>query len=323
MNRPSILLTRRWHKAVEEAMQQRFEVTINEQDRPLSAEELRSALSHHDGICPTVTDPITSQVLAAQPMRCRILANYGVGVNHIDLEAAKRRGIVITNTPGVLTECTADLTLTLILMAARRAGEGEREVRNGRWRGWRPTHLLGIKVTGKTLGIVGMGRIGLAVARRAYYGFGMKIYYVHSRPLPPEALGDLQATACPDIDGLLPRCDFVSLHCPGSQQNRHLIDYRRLKLMKPGAYLINTARGDVVDTEALVQALREGRIQGAGLDVYENEPDIHPGLRLLDNVVLLPHLGSATEETREAMGFRVLANLEAFFGDQTPPDRLV
>ncbi|GAB4359787.1 MAG: D-glycerate dehydrogenase [Methylohalobius crimeensis] len=322
MTRPSIFLTRRWPASVETELRQRYHVTLNEDDHPLSARELKTALQAYDAVCPTVSDRIDAEVLGAEPRRCRILANYGVGVNHIDLDAAKQHGIRVTNTPDVLTDCTADLTLTLLLMTARRAGEGEREVRGGVWTGWRPTHLLGSRVSGKTLGIIGMGRIGQAVARRAYHGFGMRIFYYHTHPLPAETVVELEATPCASIDELLPCCDFVSLHCPGGEKNSHLIDAERLQRMRPGAFLINTARGEVVDTEALIKALPKGPLAGAGLDVYENEPRVHPALLELDNVVLLPHLGSATVETREAMGRRVMANLDAFFADQSLPDQV-
>ncbi len=321
--RPTVILTRRWPASVEAELQQRYRVTLNEDDHPFSSRELQSALQHYDAVCPTVTDALTAEVLNTAPLRCRILANYGVGVNHIDIETAAAKGITVTNTPGVLTDCTADIAITLLLMVARRAGEGERQVRSGRWQGWRPTHLLGTKITGKTLGIIGMGRIGQAVARRAQFGFGMKILYFHPRPLANDALAGLNATACASIDQLLPQCDFVSLHCPGGQRNFHLIDARRLGLMPSHAFLINTSRGEVVDTEALIQALKRGTIRGAGLDVYENEPHVDPQLCALENAVLLPHLGSATVETREAMGLRVLANLGAFFSGRTPPDCVV
>jgi lactate dehydrogenase-like 2-hydroxyacid dehydrogenase len=315
-----VLLTARWPESVEAEIKRRYAVTLNEDDHPFSAAELKAALRDYDAVCPTVTDRIDTSVLETEPLRCRLLANFGVGVNHIDLEAARARGITVTNTPGVLTECTADLAMTLILMTARRAGEGERQVRAGRWTGWRPTQLLGTKISGKTLGIIGMGRIGRAVARRAHHGFGMRILYYHPRPLPAEIPAELDATPCASIDELLPLCDFVTLHCPGDRRNYHLIDARRLKLMRRGSFLINTARGEVVDTEALIAALKSGHLAGAGLDVYENEPHVHPGLAALENVTLLPHLGSATLETRQAMGWRVLVNLEAFFAGKIPPD---
>ncbi|BCX80899.1 glyoxylate reductase [Methylomarinovum caldicuralii] len=318
-----ILLTARWPQAVEAELVRRFEVAFNPDDHPFSREELKQALQNYEIVCPTVVDPLDREVLSVEPLRCRLLANFGVGVNHIDLETARKRGITVTNTPGVLTDCTADLAMTLLLMTARRAGEGERQVRSGRWRGWRPTHLLGTKVTGKTLGIVGMGRIGRAVARRARHGFGMRILYVHPRPLAPEDLAGLDAQACDSLEAMLPQCDFVSLHCPGGAKNYHLLDRARLSRMKPGSFLVNTARGDVVDTDALIAALDHGPLRGAGLDVYENEPNIDPRLLAREDVVLLPHLGSATRETREAMGRRVLANLEAFLAGREPPDRVV
>jgi len=318
VSRPRILLTARWPDAVEAALAERFQVAFNRDDHPFDRDELRQALRDYDAVCPTVVDPLDAGVLGVEPRRCRLLANFGVGLDHIDLEAARRHGIAVTNTPGVLTDCTADLAMTLLLMAARRAGEGERQVRAGAWRGWRPTHLLGTKVSGKTLGIVGMGRIGRAVARRAHHGFGMRILYHHPRPLAAA-----EGEYCPDLDTMLPRCDFVSLHCPGGQRNRHLFDAARLARMKPGSFLVNTARGDVVDTDALVDALDRGPLRGAALDVYENEPAVDPRLRRREDVVLLPHLGSATIETREAMGFRVLENLEAFFAGREPPDRVI
>lgn len=321
MSRPRILLTRRWPAEVERQLAARFDVTLNTSDEPLDAAALRQALHHFDALLPTVSDRIDAAVLDVDAPRARILANYGVGYSHIDLGAARARGIVVTNTPGVLTEATADLAMTLLLMAARRAGEGERELRAGRWSGWRPTHLVGSQVSGKVLGIVGMGRIGLAVARRAHLGFGMKILFHNRSRVDAARLGELPARQC-ELDEVLGRADFVSLHCPGSVENRHLIDARRLATMQAHAFLINTARGEVVDEAALAQALRTGRIAGAGLDVYELEPQVHPELLQLENVVLLPHLGSATSETRIAMGMRVLDNLRAFFAGRPPPDQV-
>jgi lactate dehydrogenase-like 2-hydroxyacid dehydrogenase len=228
----------------------------------------------------------------------------------------------VTNTPDVLSECTADIAMTLMLMVARRAGEGERELREGRWTGWRPTHLIGTKVSGATLGIIGFGRIGQAMAQRAHFGFGMKIVVQNRSAIAPEVLARYNATQAASIEDLLPQCDFVSLHCPGGAANRHLINARRLDLMRPGAFLINTARGEVVDEHALAQALWFGTIAGAGLDVFEREPRIPDELLGADNLVLLPHLGSATRETREAMGFRVLQNLTDFFDGRQPRDRV-
>jgi len=299
-----------------------FDLTLNTSDRPLTEPELKDALGQYDAVLPTVTDRLPAAVFDRASTRTRILANYGVGFAHIDTAAAKERGIAVTNTPDVLSECTADIAMTLLLMTARRAGEGERELREGRWTGWRPTHLIGTKVSGATLGIIGFGRIGQAMAQRAHFGFGMQILVQNRSPIPPEVLARYNATQVPSIEDLLPQCDFVSLHCPGGAANRHLINARRLDLMKPGAFLINTARGEVVDEHALAQSLWFGTIGGAGLDVFEREPSVPDALLNADNLVLLPHLGSATRETREAMGFRVLDNLTAFFDGRAPRDRV-
>ena len=322
MPRPRILVTRRWPEAVERRLCELFDTTLNSDDHRLSADELRAALRDFDAVLPTVSDRLDASVLSVDAARARILANYGVGYSHIDIDAARACGLVVTNTPGVLTDCTSDLALTLMLMVARRAGEGEREVRAGQWSGWRPTHLVGTRLSGKTLGIIGMGRIAIAVARRAQHGFGMKVVYFNRSPVAPAQLAGLETTACARIEDVLAQADFVSLHCPGGGANRHLINAARLAAMPPHAFLINTARGDVVDEAALVDALQRGRIAGAGLDVYENEPQLHPGLLALDKVVLLPHLGSATRETREAMGMRVVDNLVAFFDGKRPPDQV-
>ena len=320
---PRVLVTRRWPEAVEAAIADRFDAIFNETDRPLSNDDFKLAFKEVDAILPTVTDSIGAALFEAADTRTRILANYGVGFNHIDVDAAKGRGVVVTNTPDVLSECTADLTMTLMLMAARRVSEGEREVREGQWSGWRPTHLLGTKISGKTLGLVGFGRIGREVARRAHHGFGMTVKVYNRSPVDPAVLRTFGAEQVASLDELLPQCDFVSLHCPGGAENRHLIDARRLNRMKPTAYLINTARGEVVDEQALAQALWFETIAGAGLDVYDGEPAVHPDLRACDNAVLLPHLGSATYETREAMGFRVIENLQEFFAGRTPRDRVI
>lgn len=322
MTKHRILVTRRWPQAVETRMAEVFDLDLNRADTPLSERELRDAMGRYDAILPTVTDRLPAAVFDAPAVRTRILANYGVGFAHIDTEAAKRHGITVTNTPDVLSECTADIAMTLMLMVARRAGEGERELREGRWSGWRPTHLIGTKVSGATLGIIGFGRIGQAMAQRAHFGFGMKILVQNRSAVPAEVLARYDAVQVPTVEALLPECDFVSLHCPGGEANRHLIDSRRLDLMRPGAFLINTARGEVVDEHALAQALWFGTIGGAGLDVFEREPRIPEELLGTDNLVLLPHLGSATRETREAMGFRVLDNLVDFFAGKTPRDRV-
>lgn len=319
--RPRVVVTRRLPAPVEEQLALHFDVELNRDDQPLGPAGLARALSGADALLCTVTDRLTPEVLATEPLRARILANYGVGFNHIDLNAARQRGLVVTNTPEVLTDDTADDAVLLMLMVARRAGEGEREVRAGRWTGWRPTQLLGTKVSGKTLGLVGFGRIARAVARRAQ-GFGMRVRYHDPYPVPPEAAAGLEASAAPSLDALVAESDFVSLHCPATPETRHLMDARRIALMQPRAFLINTARGDVVDEAALVAALRAKTIAGAALDVYEREPTVSPELLGLDNVVLLPHLGSATLETRVAMGLRAIENLRAFFGGAPPRDRV-
>ena len=320
--RSRVAVTRQLPAAVEEQLAREFDAQLNRDDRPLEAAGLQQALRTADGLLCTVTDRISAEVLAVEPLQARILANFGVGFNHIDLAAARTRGVVVTNTPEVLTEDTADDAFMLMLMVARRAGEGERQVRAGAWTGWRPTHLLGTKVSGKTLGLVGMGRIARAVARRARLGFGMRVLFHDPVPPPPEVVGELGATARPSVDDVVRDADFVSLHCPATPETRHLIDARRLKLMKPGAFLINTARGDVVDEQALVAALKARTIAGAGLDVYEREPAVSPELLTMENVVLLPHLGSATQETRVAMGMRAIENLKAFFSGAPPRDRV-
>lgn len=314
-------MTRRLPKPVEDELVRLFDAQLNVDDRALTTDELREAVATADALLPTVTDEISAVVLGADPRRTRIIANFGVGYNNIDVEAAKAAGIAVTNTPDALTDCTADLAMTLLLSAARRAGEGERHLREGSWTGWRPTHMLGTKVTGKTLGIIGLGRIGQAVARRAHHGFGMKILYYNRTPVPADQIEDLDAVLC-TLEELLARSDFVSLHCPSTPDTRHLLNAETLALMKPGAFLINSARGDVVDEPALVDALRSGTIAGAGLDVYDSEPSVRPELAQMENVVLLPHLGSATTETRVAMGMRAVANLEAFFNGDPPPDRV-
>ena len=320
MSKPRIIVTRRWPARVEQRLEELFDARLNEEDRPLEAAELRQAFATADAVLPTVSDRITAEVMDIDPLKARLIGNFGVGFNHIDLAAARARGLAVTNTPDVLTDCTADLAMTLLFTVARRAGEGERHVRAGEWSGWRPTHMMGTKVTGKTLGLIGMGRIGKAVAHRAHHGFGMKIVFYDAYPVAAEVLASLGAESYSSIEDVLARADFVSLHCPGGDENRHLINAERLAIMQPHAILINTARGDVVDEAALAQALKSGEIAGAGLDVYEAEPKVSPELLGLENVVILPHLGSATEETRVAMGMRVIDNVTAFFAGETPPD---
>ena len=300
-------------------MQARFETVLNEPDRPLSPAELAQAMADFDVICPSVCDRIDGAVLAGGD-RVRLLANFGVGYDHIDVGAAKARGVAVTNTPGVLTDATADIAVTLLLMSARRAGEGERELRAGRWDGWRPIHMLGASLRGKTLGLVGFGRIGIATARRARHGFSMNIAYYARREAEAAVAEELEATFYPDLAGLLAVSDFVSLHVPGGVETEGMIGADAIAAMKPGAHLINTARGSVVDHAALAEALRDGHLGGAGLDVYPAEPQVPAELLEIDNVVLLPHLGSATVETRTAMGEKAMANVEAFAAGAPLPD---
>ena len=322
MSKPKLLITRRWPKAVEEAANEDFDVTLNEKDIPLSSEDMRNALTSYDAISPTVTDILNSKTFEVENIRCKILCNYGVGYSHIDLTSAQKLGICVTNTPDVLSDCTADIAMTLMLMAARRAGEGERELRADEWQGWRPTHMIGSKVTGKTLGIVGFGRIGQAMASRAHFGFGMKINIFSRSQVSSEILKKYTAKQFGSVETLLNESDFVSLHCPGGAPNRHLINASNLSCAKPDLILINTARGEVIDETALANALKNKVIKAAGLDVFDGEPKINPILMDAPNLVMLPHLGSATRETREEMGFRALENCRAFFNEETPLDRV-
>lgn len=323
MSKPKVFVTRKWPSSVEEKLKALYDVTLNTDDRPLTADEFKSALQNYDAVCPSVCDAFPADVLNTADKRCKILGNFGVGFNHIDIQTAKANNIVVTNTPGVLTESTADLAMTLLLMSARRGAEGDRQVRAGQWTGWCPTHMLSSDVTGATLGLIGFGRIAIAMARKAHHGFGMKIIYFSPRVADQSVTDELKAERCATLPELLAAADYVSLHCPGSPETKHLINADSLELMKPSAHLINTARGDVVDSQALIDALGQRKIAGAGLDVYEGEPTINPGFLTLDNVTLLPHLGSATLSTRTAMGNRVLANLADFFGGKEPQDRVV
>ncbi|OED44832.1 D-glycerate dehydrogenase [Chromatiales bacterium (ex Bugula neritina AB1)] len=320
--KPSVLVTRKWPTSVEKKLAELFDVTLNSVDEPLSQAQMRNALFDHDAILTTVTDKLDASVfdgIKPSEVKTRIIGNYGVGFSHIDLASAKRLGIVVTNTPDVLSECTADIAVMLMLMAARRAGEGERELRNGEWTGWRPTHMIGHKVSQKTFGIVGFGRIGKAAAQRAR-GFDMDIKVYNRSRIAQAVLDEYGATQLDSLDDLFSQSDFVSLHCPGGAENTHLVNQRLLGLMKSSGFLINTARGEVVDDEALISVLKNNQIAGAGLDVFNNEPLINKAYLALDNVVLLPHLGSATETTRDSMGYRVIDNISAFFRELPPPD---
>jgi lactate dehydrogenase-like 2-hydroxyacid dehydrogenase len=322
MTKPRVVITRKIPAEAEERARSLFDVELNASDTPLGASGLARAMREADGLVPCVADKITADLLAMPGRRTKIVANYGVGYNNIDVAAAKENGVVVTNTPDVLTEDTADLALTLMLATARRIGEGERELRGGRWTGWRPTHMLATQVHGKTLGLIGIGRIGRAVARRAHLGFGMRIIYHDPYPLSEAETAALGAERKESIEAVLRESDFVSLHCPATPETKHLMNASRFAQMRKGAILINTARGDVVNESDLIAALRAGTISGAGLDVFEKEPAVPAELTSMENVVLLPHLGSATTETRVAMGMRAIDNLEAFFGGTAPRDRV-
>lgn len=299
-------------------MAQLFETRFNPADRPLNQDELSAAAAQADVLVPTLGDRIDAEVIAAGE-RLRLIANFGAGTDHIDLAAARSRSIIVTNTPGALTEDTADLAMALILAVPRRFGDGEVMLRRGEWKGWAPMDLLGRGLAGKALGIVGMGRIGQALARRARAS-GLSIHYHNRRALPESVERESGATHWPALDEMLRSVDILSLNCPATRETRNLIDERRLGLLKPEAYIINTARGDIVDQDALIEALERGAIAGAGLDVYVGEPQVDPRLLELGNVTLLPHMGSATIETRTAMGDKVIANIAAWARGETPPD---
>jgi lactate dehydrogenase-like 2-hydroxyacid dehydrogenase len=318
-----VLVTRKWPKNVENKLSQTFNVKLNTSDTPLTELELIKAMQEYDALLPTVTDKISDNVISCENKKVKIIGNFGVGFNNIDIDSAKKNEVVVTNTPEVLTDCTADIAMLLILGIARRASEGEPHVRNSKWSGWRPTHMMGTKVTGKVLGLVGMGRIAQAVAQKSHFGFDMRIIYFDPYFKNEKIKEKFSAKSCNSIDELLSEADFVSLHCPSTPETQGLINNDKLKKMKRSAYLINTARGDIVVEDDLVSALRNNLIQGAGLDVFLNEPKVPEGLRNLTNVFLLPHLGSATEETREAMGMRVYNNVTSFFDGKEPTDRVV
>jgi hydroxypyruvate reductase len=305
--------------AVTGAARAHFDVEMRDETTPMKLGQMRGALALYDGILPTLGDLFSAEVFdEAQSCRCKILANFGVGYNHIDVEAARGVGVAVTNTPGAVTDATADIAMTLILMSARRAGEGERMVRAGQWPGWNPTQMLGLHVTGKTVGIIGMGRIGEAIARRCHFGFGMRVVF-HNRS--PKSV-DFDAEQIDRIADVAGAADFVVAAVPGGAATRHLIDAEILSAMKPTAHLVNISRGDVVDEAALITALQARRIAGAGLDVYEHEPQVPDALKAMENVVLLPHLGTAALEVREAMGLRAVENLRAFFAGESPPDQV-
>jgi len=303
-------------------MMELFTCRLNLNDKVFDKSELSAAVGRADVLVPTVTDRIDAEVLAGAGPGLKLIASFGTGVDHVDLAAAQQRGIIVTNTPGVLTEDTADMTMALILAVARRLAEGERLIRGGGWTGWSPTSMLGHRIWGKRLGIVGMGRIGMALARRAA-GFGLSVHYHNRRPVPEDVESALEATYWESLDQMLAHMDIVSVNCPHTPATYHLLSARRLRLLQPHAILVNTARGEIVDEEELVRLLEIRAIAGAGLDVFEHEPAVDPRLQALDNVVLLPHMGSATIEGRIAMGERVIINIKTFADGHRPPDRVI
>ena len=320
--RPLVVVTRKLPEIIETRLMELFDARLNRDDRPLDEDELRTALGRAEVLVPTVGDRLSKPLLDAAGPQLKLIASFGNGVDHIDLAAAKARGIIVTNTPGVLTADTADMTIALMLAVMRRLGEGMRLVREGEWEGWSPTSMLGQRVGGKRLGIVGMGRIGEAVARRARV-FGMTVHYHNRRRVEPAVEDALEATWWESLDQMLGHVDVVSINCPHTPATFHLLNARRLRLLRPHAVIVNTARGEVIDETALLQALERRELAGAGLDVYEREPAIDPRLLARDNVIALPHMGSATHESRVAMGERVLINVRAFVDGHAPPDRVL
>ena len=320
--KPVVIVTRKLPDVIETRMMELFDVRLNLDDEPFTAERMADALREADVLVPTVTDRIDAKILAAAGDRLRLIASFGTGVDHIDLAAARQRGITVTNTPGVLTEDTADMTMALILAVPRRLVAGEKLMRTGQWRGWSPTSMLGNRIHGKRLGIVGMGRIGQAVARRAR-GFGLAIHYHNRRPVHAETEAELEATYWDNLDQMLSRVDIISINCPHTPATYHLISPRRIALIQPHAFIVNTSRGEVIDENALARTLQNRDIAGAGLDVFEHEPQVNPKLLELDNVVLMQHMGSATIEGRIDMGQKVIINIRAFADNHTPPDRVI
>ncbi|MDG4720751.1 MULTISPECIES: 2-hydroxyacid dehydrogenase [Thalassospira] len=320
--KPLVVVTRKLPEAIETRMMELFDARLNIDDAAMSKQELIEAVKVADVLVPTVTDKIDAAVLAHAGPNLRLIANFGTGVDHVDLQTARSRGITVTNTPDVLTEDTADMTMALILSVSRRLAEGERLIRKGEWAGWGPTLMLGHRIWGKRLGIVGMGRIGRALARRAK-GFGLSVHYHNRRRVHPDIEEELDATYWESLDQMLAHVDVVSVNCPHTPATYHLLSARRLKLMQPHAILVNTARGEIVDEPALTRMLADGEIAGAGLDVFEHEPAVNPKLLELQNAVLLPHMGSATIEGRVDMGEKVLINIKTFVDGHTPPDRVI
>ncbi|MEZ5796139.1 MAG: D-glycerate dehydrogenase [Paracoccaceae bacterium] len=320
--RLTVVVTRRLPEVVETRMKELFDVELRDPDTKMSREELAAAMARADVLVPVITDTIDAGLIAQAGDRLKLIANYGAGVDHIDVATARSRGILVSNTPGVVTEDTADMVIALIMAVTRRIPEGLAVMQAGKWEGWAPTAFLGQRMAGKRLGILGMGRIGQAVARRAR-AFGCQVHYHNRRRLRPEIEDELEATYWESLDQMLARMDIVSINCPHTPSTFHLLNARRLKLMKPSAVIVNTSRGEVIDENALTRALRAGELAGAGLDVYEHGTEINPRLREVPNVVLLPHMGSATVEGRVEMGEKVIINIKTFADGHRPPDQVV
>ena len=320
--KPLVVVTRKLPDVVETRMRELFNVRLNEDDTPMTQAELADAVKTADVLVPTVTDRIDATVLSQAGEQLRLIANYGNGVDNIDVGTATQRGITVTNTPGVLTEDTADMTMALILAVPRRLVHGIRAIENNEWAGWSPTWMLGRRINGKRLGIIGMGRLGQAVARRAK-GFGMQVHYHNRRRVSDAIEEELEATYWESLDQMLARMDVISIHCPHTPATYHLLSARRLKLLRPEAYIVNTARGEIVDENALARMIEAEEIAGAGLDVFEHEPSVSPKLVKSDRVVLLPHMGSATIEGRTDMGEKVIINIKTFADGHRPPDRVL
>lgn len=322
LKKPTVIVTRKLPAVVETRMMELFDVRLNADDTPFDRDALGQALASCDVLVPTLTDELDADLLAADGVTTKLIANFGNGVDHIDIAAAQASGIAVTNTPDVLTEDTADMAMALIVAVPRRLVEGARIIQENRFTGWSPTHMLGRRMSGKRLGIIGMGRIGLAVAKRAR-GFGMAVHYHNRRRLHPEIEQEVEATYWESLDQMLARMDVISIHCPHTPATFHLLSERRLKLLKDDAYIVNVARGEIVDEDALINMLESGALAGAALDVFEHEPAVNPKLLALDNVTLIPHMGSATIEGRIAMGEKVLINIKTFVDGHRSPDRVL
>ncbi len=321
-NKAKIIVTRRLPEIVETRMMELFDTKLNSDDHPFSSSELLNAVNEADIIVPTVTDKIDKNLLCSKNRKIKLIANFGAGVDHIDIEYAEKNKLIVTNTPGVLTEDTADMVMALILSVPRKLLKGERLIRSGDWKGWSPTHMMGSRIWGKRLGIIGMGRIGQAVARRAG-GFGLNIHYHNRNRLPDVIEKSLKATYWEDLDQMLPKMDIISINCPSTADTFHLLSHERLTSLQSHAYIVNTSRGKVIDEDALAKLLEKGNIAGAGLDVFEREPAVSDSLLNAPNTVLLPHMGSSTVEARNEMGEKVIINIQTFLDGHKPPDRVL